>query len=209
MTAEVRLRDVTDDDLPLFFEHQLDPDATRMAAFPARDRDVALRPLPPLHLSLHLVHLFQKSPPETGQRRQNLLFCVQNAFSLEAQESNMLFDLAAVILERARACGDLCRCHPHRTTAPPPRARCRHNVIHQNGPFSGLRPASLSVAGPNLDDITFSMSSNVIIFATWLSHPPSWSRSKSAFNVAQSDHPARGRLPYFIPHPSSFIPSII
>jgi hypothetical protein len=53
------------------------------------------------------------------------------------------------------------------------------------------------------------MSSNVIIFATWLSHPPSWSRSKSAFNVAQSDHPARGRLPYFIPHPSSFIPSII
>jgi RimJ/RimL family protein N-acetyltransferase len=38
MTGDVILRDVTDDDLPVFFEHQLDPDATRMAAFPARDR---------------------------------------------------------------------------------------------------------------------------------------------------------------------------
>ena len=35
----VALRDVLDDDLPLLFEHQLDPDATAMAAFPARDRD--------------------------------------------------------------------------------------------------------------------------------------------------------------------------
>lgn len=34
----VSLRDVTEDDLPVFFEHQLDPEATRMAAFPARDR---------------------------------------------------------------------------------------------------------------------------------------------------------------------------
>ena len=30
------LRDVVDDDLPLFFEFQLDPDANRMAAFTAR-----------------------------------------------------------------------------------------------------------------------------------------------------------------------------
>ncbi len=36
--GEVRLRDVVEDDLPIFFEHQLDPDATRMAAFPSRDR---------------------------------------------------------------------------------------------------------------------------------------------------------------------------
>jgi len=35
---EVRLRDVEPDDLPIFYEHQLDADATRMAAFPARDR---------------------------------------------------------------------------------------------------------------------------------------------------------------------------
>ena len=35
----VALRGVRDEDLPLFFEHQLDPDATAMAAFPARDRD--------------------------------------------------------------------------------------------------------------------------------------------------------------------------
>ena len=35
----VSLRDVSDDDLPIFYEYQLDPDATRMAAFPARDWD--------------------------------------------------------------------------------------------------------------------------------------------------------------------------
>lgn len=39
MTSDVLLRDVAEDDLPIFFEHQLDPDATRMAAFPARDRE--------------------------------------------------------------------------------------------------------------------------------------------------------------------------
>ena len=39
MTADILLRDVTEDDFAIFFEHQLDPDATRMAAFPARDRD--------------------------------------------------------------------------------------------------------------------------------------------------------------------------
>ena len=39
MTNDILLRDVTDGDLTIFFEHQLDPDANRMAAFPARDRD--------------------------------------------------------------------------------------------------------------------------------------------------------------------------
>jgi RimJ/RimL family protein N-acetyltransferase len=38
MNDKVRLRDVEPDDLPIFFEQQLDPDATRMAAFPSRDR---------------------------------------------------------------------------------------------------------------------------------------------------------------------------
>jgi RimJ/RimL family protein N-acetyltransferase len=33
------LRDVVESDLPVFFEHQRDPDATTMADFPARDRD--------------------------------------------------------------------------------------------------------------------------------------------------------------------------
>ena len=36
---DVHLRDVIDADLPRFFEHQRDPDATRMAAFPAKDRE--------------------------------------------------------------------------------------------------------------------------------------------------------------------------
>lgn len=35
----VALRDVIDADLPILFEHQLDPEATRMAAFPARSHD--------------------------------------------------------------------------------------------------------------------------------------------------------------------------
>ncbi len=38
-TSDVLLRDVIKDDLPILFEHQLDPEATRMAAFPSRDRD--------------------------------------------------------------------------------------------------------------------------------------------------------------------------
>jgi RimJ/RimL family protein N-acetyltransferase len=33
------LRDVTEEDLPIFFEHQRDPEAQQMAAFPARERD--------------------------------------------------------------------------------------------------------------------------------------------------------------------------
>jgi hypothetical protein len=46
----------------------------------------------------------------------------------------------------------------------PLRARCRHNVIIQNRPFSRLRAAFLSVAALKRDDTTFSMSLNVIIF---------------------------------------------
>jgi RimJ/RimL family protein N-acetyltransferase len=38
----VRLRDVVEDDLPVFFEHQRDPVANDMAAFPARDREAFL-----------------------------------------------------------------------------------------------------------------------------------------------------------------------
>jgi RimJ/RimL family protein N-acetyltransferase len=38
MKGVVRLRDVELDDLPIFYEQQLDADAARMAAFPSRDR---------------------------------------------------------------------------------------------------------------------------------------------------------------------------
>lgn len=38
MTERVRLRNIEPNDLPVFYEQQLDPDATRMAAFPSRDR---------------------------------------------------------------------------------------------------------------------------------------------------------------------------
>jgi RimJ/RimL family protein N-acetyltransferase len=39
MTSEVSLRDVQESDLPTFYDQQLDPEATCMAAFPSRDRD--------------------------------------------------------------------------------------------------------------------------------------------------------------------------
>ena len=39
LTNDVILRDVTEDDLPIFFEQQMDPAANQMAAFPARDRN--------------------------------------------------------------------------------------------------------------------------------------------------------------------------
>jgi RimJ/RimL family protein N-acetyltransferase len=38
MTNKVLLRDVTENDLPIFFEQQLEPLATQLAAFPSRDR---------------------------------------------------------------------------------------------------------------------------------------------------------------------------
>lgn len=38
MSHEVRLRHVEPADLPVFYEHQLDEEATRMAGFPSRDR---------------------------------------------------------------------------------------------------------------------------------------------------------------------------
>ena len=39
MTVDVRLREVSECDLHVFYEHQIDPDAIEMAAFPPRDRD--------------------------------------------------------------------------------------------------------------------------------------------------------------------------
>ena len=39
MTNIITLRNVTQDDLPIFFEHQNDPEAAKMAAFPSRDRE--------------------------------------------------------------------------------------------------------------------------------------------------------------------------
>ena len=38
LSLSILLRKVTTSDIPIFFEHQLDPEATAMAAFPARDR---------------------------------------------------------------------------------------------------------------------------------------------------------------------------
>lgn len=40
MTPAVRLRSVEDRDLDVLFDHQADPKAVEMAAFPARDKDV-------------------------------------------------------------------------------------------------------------------------------------------------------------------------
>ena len=40
MTIDVKLREVEQSDLPVFFEQQRDPLANQMAAFPARNRDM-------------------------------------------------------------------------------------------------------------------------------------------------------------------------
>ncbi len=39
LAGHVRLRDVVEADLPIFFEQHLEPEAIRMAAFPPRDRE--------------------------------------------------------------------------------------------------------------------------------------------------------------------------
>ena len=39
MTDHIELRDVIETDLPIFYRQQLDPEATQMAAFPARGED--------------------------------------------------------------------------------------------------------------------------------------------------------------------------
>jgi RimJ/RimL family protein N-acetyltransferase len=38
MTDGIRLREVLNDDLPIFYEQQLEPEATEMAAFPSRGK---------------------------------------------------------------------------------------------------------------------------------------------------------------------------
>jgi len=39
MENNIQLRDVIETDLPIFFQQQLDPEATQMAAFPSRKED--------------------------------------------------------------------------------------------------------------------------------------------------------------------------
>ena len=39
MANNIQLRDVTETDLPIFYEQQLDPEATQMADFPSRNRE--------------------------------------------------------------------------------------------------------------------------------------------------------------------------
>jgi len=39
MEERVSLRPIKTEDLPIFFVHQLDPEATKLAAFPSRDRE--------------------------------------------------------------------------------------------------------------------------------------------------------------------------
>jgi RimJ/RimL family protein N-acetyltransferase len=39
MKNTIHLRDVLERDLPIFFEHQLDPEASQMASFPSRSRE--------------------------------------------------------------------------------------------------------------------------------------------------------------------------
>jgi RimJ/RimL family protein N-acetyltransferase len=40
MTEDIRLREVRDEDVPVFYLHQSEPEACRMAGFPAREEEV-------------------------------------------------------------------------------------------------------------------------------------------------------------------------
>ena len=42
MPPDIQLRNVTESDLSIFYEQQLDPEATQMAAFPSRDKEAFL-----------------------------------------------------------------------------------------------------------------------------------------------------------------------
>jgi hypothetical protein len=91
------------------------------------------------------------------------------------------------------------------------RAHSRHDVTHQNRPFSSPRATSISVAALNVDDSTFSMSSNVIIFMVNLRHLLPWEPTRNAFNVARCGSTSRRAVLHrshcalwvsFIPHRS-------
>jgi len=69
MTGEVLLREVTESDLPILFEHQRDPVANEMAAFPAREWDA------------YLAHQRKNRADETGLM-QTILFDGQVAGNL-------------------------------------------------------------------------------------------------------------------------------
>ena len=53
----ITLREVAKEDLPIFFEHQLDAEATQMAAFPSRDHDAFMA---------HWVKIMNKEVNQTG-----------------------------------------------------------------------------------------------------------------------------------------------
>ena len=53
----ITLREVTKEDLPIFFEHQLDAEAAQMAAFPSRDRDAFMA---------HWAKIMNKETNQTG-----------------------------------------------------------------------------------------------------------------------------------------------
>jgi RimJ/RimL family protein N-acetyltransferase len=57
MTNNLYLRDVVEDDLPIFFEHQADPDANYMAAFTAKD---------PSNYEAFIAHWNKNMANETG-----------------------------------------------------------------------------------------------------------------------------------------------
>jgi RimJ/RimL family protein N-acetyltransferase len=53
----ITLREVTKEDVPIFFEHQLDAEATRMAGFPSRDREAFMA---------HWAKIMSKETNQTG-----------------------------------------------------------------------------------------------------------------------------------------------
>lgn len=75
MTNNVRLRDVIVNDLPVFYEHQLDPVAARMADFPVRERDPYMAHWAEI---LDDVSIFKQSILFNEELAGNIVSCVQS-----------------------------------------------------------------------------------------------------------------------------------
>ncbi len=65
--SDIRIRDVIEADLTILFAQQLDPDATRMAAFPAREREA------------FMMHWKNKILGDARVQKQTILFDAQVA----------------------------------------------------------------------------------------------------------------------------------
>ena len=116
MSHVVELREVIESDLPILFEHQADPIANEMAAFPARDRDAFLA-----HWAKILVD--ESNITKTVLYNGEVVGTVM-CFILEGKREVGCGDRPPVVHRSIRPYGDGAR-SPRRQRARSPRGRAR------------------------------------------------------------------------------------